>query len=164
MLNRHGLVAGATGTGKTKSLQVMAEQLSAAGVPVFISDIKGDISGLGAAGTPDDRVTARLSALGLTDFAPRAFPVEFFSLVREKPGVRLRASVASFGPILLAKVMELNETQESVLAMAFKYAEDRKMPLVDLADLRALLNHLNSDLGKKEMEAYGGVATATAAS
>ena len=162
MLNRHGLVAGATGTGKTKSLQVMAEQLSAAGVPVFISDIKGDISGLGAAGTPDDRVTARLGALGLTDFAPRAFPVEFFSLVRDKPGVRLRASVASFGPILLAKVMELNETQESVLAMAFKYAEDRKMPLVDLADLRALLNHLNSDLGKKEMEAYGGVATATA--
>ncbi len=91
MLNRHGLVAGATGTGKTKSLQVMAEQLSAAGVPVFISDIKGDISGLGAAGTPDERVTARLSALGLTDFAPRAFPVEFFTLVRDKPGVRLRA-------------------------------------------------------------------------
>jgi uncharacterized protein len=162
MLNRHGLVAGATGTGKTKSLQVMAEQLSAAGVPVFISDIKGDISGLGAAGAPDDRVTARLGALALTDFTPRAFPVEFFSLVRDKPGVRLRATVASFGPILLAKVMELNETQESVLAMAFKYAEDRKLPLVDLADLRALLNHLNSDLGKKEMEAYGGVATATA--
>ena len=85
MLNRHGLVAGATGTGKTKSLQVMAEQLSAAGVPVFISDIKGDISGLGAAGTPDDRVTARLGALGLTDFAPRAFPVEFFSLVGTSP-------------------------------------------------------------------------------
>ena len=77
-------------------------------------------------------MTARLGALGLTDFAPRAFPVEFFTLVRDKPGVRLRASVASFGPILLAKVMELNETQESVLAMAFKYAEDRKMPLVDL--------------------------------
>src|SRR4029078_11106198 len=97
-----------------------------------------------------------------TDFAPRAFPVEFFSLVRDKPGVLLRASVASFGPILLSKVMELTETQESVLATAFKYAEDRKMPLVDLADLRALLNHLNSDMGKKEMEAYGGVATATA--
>jgi DNA helicase HerA-like ATPase len=161
MLNRHGLVAGATGTGKTKSLQVMAEQLSLAGVPVFISDIKGDISGLGSPGTPDERVTARLGALGLTDFTPRAFPVEFFTLVRDRPGVRLRASVHSFGPILLAKVMELNETQESVLAMAFKYAEDRQLPLVSLADLRALLNHLNSDRGKKEMEAYGGVATAT---
>ena len=160
-MNRHGLVAGATGTGKTKTLQVLAEQLSDAGVPVFISDIKGDISGLGAPGKPDERIAARLAAMGLTDFTPRAFPVEFFTLVRDTPGVRLRASVQSFGPILLAKVMELNETQESVLAMAFKYAEDRRMPLVDLADLRALLNHLNSDLGKKEMEAYGGVATAT---
>ncbi|HEY7738892.1 MAG TPA: helicase HerA-like domain-containing protein [Candidatus Limnocylindria bacterium] len=161
MLNRHGLVAGATGTGKTKTLQVMAEQLSAAGVPVFISDIKGDISGLGAPGVPNDKVAARLDALALTDYAPRSFPVEFFTLVRDKPGVRLRASVASFGPILLAKVLELNETQESVLALAFKYAEDKRLPLEDLADLRALLNHLDSDAGKVEMAEYGGVSGAT---
>jgi len=161
MLNRHGLVAGATGTGKTKTLQVMAEQLSMAGVPVFVSDIKGDISGLGAPGVVNEKVAARLASLGATDFVPRGFPVEFFTLVRDKPGVRLRASVQSFGPILFAKVMELNETQESVLSLAFKYAEDKGMPLVDLADLRALLNYLNSDRGKAEMAAYGGVATAT---
>jgi DNA helicase HerA-like ATPase len=161
MLNRHGLVAGATGTGKTKTLQVMAEQLAAAGVPVFISDIKGDISGLGAPGTVNEKVTARLEALRLTDHAPRAFPVEFFTLTRDRPGVRLRASVASFGPILFAKVLELNETQESVLALAFKYAEDKQLPLNRLDDLRALLNHLDSDEGKAEMEAYGGVSSAT---
>jgi DNA helicase HerA-like ATPase len=161
MLNRHGLVAGATGTGKTKTLQVMAEQLSLAGVPVFISDIKGDISGLGAPGVVNERVEARVRALGLNEFAPRAFPVEFFTLVRDRPGVRLRATVESFGPILLAKVLELNETQESVLSLAFKYAEDKRIPLVTLADLRALLNHLDSDQGKAEMEAYGGVSKAT---
>jgi len=161
MMNRHGLVAGATGTGKTKSLQVMAEQLSAAGVPTFISDIKGDISGLGAPAQPNDKITGRLSAIGVTDYAPRAFPVEFLTLVRDKPGVRLRATVQSFGPILLSKVLELNETQQSVLAMGFKYAQDRKLMLVSLADLRALLNRLNSDEAKAEMADYGGVATAT---
>jgi DNA helicase HerA-like ATPase len=161
MLNRHGLVAGSTGTGKTKTLQVMAEQLALAGVPVFISDIKGDISGLGAPGATNDKLAARLTALGLTDFAPRAFPVEFFTLVRDRPGVRLRASVQSFGPILFSKVLELNETQEGVLALAFKYAEDKGMPLVDLGDLRALLNHLDSDEGKAEMDAYGGVSKAS---
>jgi DNA helicase HerA-like ATPase len=161
MLNRHGLVAGATGTGKTKTLQVLAEQLSLAGVPAFISDIKGDISGLGAAGQPGDKINARVAAIGLTDYAPRAFPVEFLTLVRDKPGVRLRASVQSFGPILLSKVLDLNETQQSVLAMGFKYAEDRKLPLLNLADLRALLNRLNSDEAKTEMAEYGGVATAT---
>jgi DNA helicase HerA-like ATPase len=161
MLNRHGLVAGATGTGKTKSLQVMAEQLSAAGVPTFISDIKGDISGLGAPAQPNDKITARLAAIGVTDYAPRAFPVDFLTLVRDKPGARLRATVQSFGPILLSKVLELNETQQSVLAMAFKYAGDRKLMLVSLADLRALLNRLDSDEAKAEMAEYGGVATAT---
>ncbi|HET7082438.1 MAG TPA: helicase HerA-like domain-containing protein [Candidatus Limnocylindria bacterium] len=161
MLNRHGLVAGATGTGKTKTLQVMAEQLSMAGVPVFISDIKGDISGLGAPSPPNEKVAARVETMKLSDFAPRAFPVEFFTLVRDKPGVRLRASIQSFGPILLAKVLELNETQQSVLALAFKYAEDKGLPLVDLGDLRALLNFLDSDAGKAAMEEYGGVATAT---
>jgi DNA helicase HerA-like ATPase len=161
MFNRHGLVAGATGTGKTKTLQVLAEQLSKAGVPAFISDIKGDISGLGAPAQVNDKITGRATAIGLTDYAPEAFPVEFLTLVRDKPGVRLRASVQSFGPILLSKVLDLNETQQSVLAMGFKYAEDRKLGLVNLADLRALLNRLNSDEAKAEMAEYGGVATAT---
>ncbi len=161
MLNRHGLVAGATGTGKTKTLQVLAEQLSDAGVPVFISDIKGDISGLGAPAAVNDKLTERASAIGLDGYAPRAFPVEFLTLEREKAGVRVRASVHSFGPILLAKVLDLNDTQQGVLALAFKYADDKKLPLIDLADLRALLNHLDSDAGKAEMQEYGGVATAT---
>jgi hypothetical protein len=161
MLNRHGLVAGATGTGKTKTLQVLAEQLSLAGVPSFISDIKGDISGLGAPAQPNEKLSARVEAIGLADYAPRAFPVEFMTLVRDRPGVRLRATVGSFGPILLSKVMELNETQQSVLALAFKYSEDRGMALVSLGDLRALLNHLTTDAAKAEMAEYGGVATAT---
>jgi DNA helicase HerA-like ATPase len=162
MMNRHGLVAGATGTGKTKTLQVLAEQLSDAGVPVFISDIKGDISGLAAPAEVNDKVTARAQAVGLADYGPRGFPVEFLTLDRGGKGVRLRASVSSFGPILLAKVLDLNDTQQSVLALAFKYADDKQLPLVNLEDLRALLNHLNSDAGKAEMAEYGGIATATA--
>ncbi|MEO8245958.1 MAG: helicase HerA-like domain-containing protein [Chloroflexota bacterium] len=161
MMNRHGLVAGATGTGKTKSLQVLAEQLSDAGVPVFISDIKGDISGLGAAAQVNDKIIQRNAAIGFADYAARGFPVEFLTLDRGGKGVRLRASVLSFGPILLSKVLQLNDTQQSVLSLAFKYADDHKLPLVDLSDLRALLNHLDSDEGKAEMEEYGGVATAT---
>ncbi|MEO6295422.1 MAG: helicase HerA-like domain-containing protein [Candidatus Limnocylindria bacterium] len=162
MMNRHGLVAGATGTGKTKTLQVLAEQLSDAGVPVFISDIKGDISGLAAPAQLNDKLTARAQSIGFADYAPKSFPVEFFTLDREGNGVRLRASVSSFGPILLAKVLDLNETQQSVLALAFKYSDDKKLPLINLEDLRSLLNHLNSDEGKAEMAEYGGVATATA--
>jgi DNA helicase HerA-like ATPase len=162
MMNRHGLVAGATGTGKTKTLQVLAEQLSDAGVPVFISDIKGDISGLAAPAEVNDKLTGRARAIGFADYAPRSFPVEFFTLDRDGAGVRLRASVSSFGPILLSKVLDLNDTQQSVLAMAFKYSDDKKLPLVNLEDLRSLLNHLNSDEGKSEMAEYGGVATATA--
>ena len=161
MMNRHGLVAGATGTGKTKTLQVLAEQLSDAGVPVFISDIKGDISGLSAPAEINEKLTARATAIGFSDYAPKAYPVEFLTLDRGGAGVRLRASVSSFGPILLAKVLDLNDTQQSVLALAFKYADDKRLPLVNLEDLRALLNHLNSDTGKTEMTEYGGVATAT---
>ncbi|MBA2263257.1 MAG: DUF853 family protein, partial [Chloroflexi bacterium] len=145
MMNRHGLVAGATGTGKTKTLQVLAEQLSDAGVPVFISDIKGDISGLAAAAALNDKLSGRAGSIGFADYAPKAFPVEFFTLDREGKGVRLRASVSSFGAILLAKVLDLNETQQSVLALAFKYSDDKKLPLINLEDLRSLLNHLNSD-------------------
>ncbi len=161
MMNRHGLVAGATGTGKTKTLQVLAEQLSEAGVPVFISDIKGDISGLSAPAELSEKLSERAAAIGWTDYAPASYPVEFFTLDRDAKGVRLRASVSSFGPILLAKVLDLNETQQSVLALAFKYSDDKKLPPVNLADLRALLNHLSSDEGNAEMAEYGGVATAT---
>jgi uncharacterized protein len=162
MMNRHGLVAGATGTGKTKTLQVLAEQLSDAGVPVFISDIKGDISGLAAPAELNEKLTGRAQSIGFADYAATSFPVEFLTLDRAGKGVRLRASVSSFGPILLSKVLDLNDTQQSVLALAFKYSDDKKLPLVNLEDLRALLNHLNSDEGKAEMAEYGGVATATA--
>jgi uncharacterized protein len=161
MMNRHGLVAGATGTGKTKTLQLLAEQLSDAGVPVFISDIKGDISGLAAPAETNEKLTARAAAVGFDEYAGRSFPVEFFTLDRHATGVRLRASVSSFGPILLAKVLDLNETQQSVLALAFKYADDHTLPLVNLEDLRALLNHLTSEEGKAKMAEYGGVAPAT---
>ena len=162
MANRHGLVAGATGTGKTKTLQVLTEQLSDAGVPVFLCDIKGDISGLAAPARLDDRLNARVTQLGLADYAPRAYPVEFLTLNRGGRGARVRATVSSFGPILLAKVLDLNETQQSVLALVFKYADDQKLPLVDLSDLRATLNYLNGDEGKAAMAEYGGIATATA--
>jgi hypothetical protein len=162
MANRHGLVAGATGTGKTKTLQVLTEQFSDAGVPVFLCDIKGDISGLAAPARPDDRLNSRISQIGMTDYAPRAYPVEFLTLNREGRGARVRATVSSFGPILLAKVLDLNETQQSVLALVFKYADDQRLPLVDLSDLRATLNYLTGDEGKAAMAEYGGIATATA--
>lgn len=161
MVNRHGLVAGATGTGKTKTLQLLTEQLSDAGVPVFLVDIKGDISGLGAAGQPNDRIRARLDQIGQKDWQPQGYPVEFMTLEKAGQGVRLRATVGSFGPILLSKVLQLNETQESVLSLVFKYADDQNLPLVDLSDLRATLNFLNGDQGKQAMAEYGGLATAT---
>jgi hypothetical protein len=162
MANRHGLVAGATGTGKTKTLQLMTEQLSDAGVPTFLVDIKGDISGLGAAGENNDRIQGRLAQVGANGWKPEAFPVEFMTLDKDGRGVRLRATVGSFGPILLAKVLQLNETQESVLSLVFKYADDQNLPLVDLSDLRATVNFLNGDGGKAAMAEYGGLSSATA--
>jgi DNA helicase HerA-like ATPase len=161
MVSRHGLVAGATGTGKTKTLQVLTEQLSDAGVPVFLVDIKGDISGLGGPGQMNDRIKARLDQVGQTDWQPQAYPVEFMTLEQGGRGIRLRATVGSFGPILLSKVLQLNETQESVLSLVFKYADDQRLPLVDLSDLRATLNFLNGDAGKQAMAEYGGLSTAT---
>ncbi|MGD0018416.1 MAG: helicase HerA-like domain-containing protein [Candidatus Limnocylindrales bacterium] len=161
MANRHGLVAGATGTGKTKTLQLLTEQLSDAGVPVFLVDIKGDISGLGAPGQANDKIKARLDQTGMKDWKPQAYPVEFLTLEKNGRGVRLRATVGSFGPILLSKVLQLNETQESVLSLVFKYADDQQLPLVDLSDLRATLNFLNGDEGKKAMADYGGLSNAT---
>jgi hypothetical protein len=158
VLNRHGLIAGATGTGKTRTLQLMAEQLSAAGVPVFVADIKGDLSGLATAGTPHPKIDARVTATGHS-WQPTAFPVEYLSLTGAY-GAQLRATVASFGPLLLAKVLGLNETQASVLTMVFKYCDDRGLALLDLSDLRAVLQYL-SDEGSSELKEYGGMSKQT---
>jgi DNA helicase HerA-like ATPase len=159
MTNRHGLVAGATGTGKTKTLQLLTEQLSAAGVPVFVADIKGDLSGLAMPGQPNERVTQRASDVGWA-WNPIGVPVEFVSLTGQL-GVQLRATVSSFGPLLLAKVLGLNETQTSVLTLIFKYCDDQRLPLLDLPDLRAVLQFLSSDDGKEAIVGYGGMSVAT---
>jgi DNA helicase HerA-like ATPase len=159
-MNRHGLVAGATGTGKTKTLQLLAEQLSRAGVPVLVADVKGDVSGLAAPAEPGGAGEKRMADLGLP-FAPAAFPVEFLALGGLGPGVPLRATVSDFGPQLLAKVLGANETQESSLALVFHYADAKGLPLLDLADLRALLTFLDSDAGKPELEGIGGLSGAT---
>ena len=161
MLNRHGLVAGATGTGKTKTLQLIAEQLSEAGVPVFLADIKGDVSGLGAPGVPGDRVTRRAAETG-TDWQPRGFPCEFLALGGLGTGVPVRATVTSFGPVLLSKVLGLNETQESSLGLVFHYADKAGLPLLDLKDLRAVITHLTGEEGKRDLEGLGGLSKATA--
>lgn len=160
-LNRHGLVAGATGTGKTKTLQLMAEQLSGQGVPVFLADIKGDLSGMATAGEPTERVTARARDVG-QEWAPTAYPVEFLSLGGLGQGIPVRATVTSFGPTLLAKVLGLNETQESSLGLVFHYADKNGLALLDIKDLRAVISHLTSDEGKADLKALGGLSSATA--
>ena len=161
MLNRHGLVAGATGTGKTKTLQVLAEQLSAAGVPVVLADIKGDLSGLAQPGTAGDRITTRAQQTG-DDWTPTAFPVEFLSLGGLGPGVPVRATMTDFGPVLLSKVLDLNPTQESSLGLIFRYADGAGLPLLDLKDLRSVVSWLISDEGKPELKNLGGLSPATA--
>ncbi|HTL22931.1 MAG TPA: helicase HerA-like domain-containing protein [Mycobacteriales bacterium] len=162
MLNRHGLVAGATGTGKTKTLQLIAEQLSDAGVPVFLADIKGDVSGMAAPGQSNDRITARATETG-TDWQARGFPVEFLNLGGQGgTGVPVRATMTSFGPLLLSKVLGLNETQESSLGLVFHFADKAGLPLLDLKDLRAVITHLTSDEGKVDLEGLGGLSGATA--
>ncbi|QEC50222.1 DUF853 family protein [Baekduia soli] len=160
MINRHGLIAGATGTGKTKTAQGLAEQLSAAGVPVVIADVKGDVSGLAAAGDPAGGASKRAAELGMP-FAPTAFPVEYLSVGGIGPGVPIRATISDFGPQLLAKVLGANETQEQSLQLVFHYADGKGLPLLDLSDLRAMLTYLSSDEGKPELEGIGGLSTAT---
>ena len=159
MLNRHGLIAGATGTGKTKTLQLMAGQLSKAGVPVFVADIKGDLTGLAAPGTPNPKVDERLQSMAMA-FEPSAHPVEFLSL-SGKLGSQVRATVHSFGPLLLGKVLDLNETQTSILALVFKYCDDNDLPLLDLKDLATTLKFLSSDEGKPILADYGGMSSAS---
>ncbi|MDQ3698075.1 MAG: DUF853 domain-containing protein, partial [Gemmatimonadota bacterium] len=156
--NRHGLIAGATGTGKTKTMQLMAEQLSAAGVPVFVADVKGDVSGIAVPGEGSDRVRGRAAETG-HDWRPTGFPVELLSLTG-KHGAQLRATVSSFGPLLLSRVLDLNETQTSVLALVFKYCDDKGLALLDFPDLRAVLQYL-SDQGAAELRDYGGMSKQT---
>lgn len=158
-LNRHGLIAGATGSGKTKTIQVLAEQLSQAGVPSLIMDIKGDISGLAMPGEPQDFLLARSQSLGLS-FVPKAFPVEMLTLNPSQPGLPLRASVIDFGALLFSRMLDSNETQSGVLTVMFEYAKARDIPLIDLADLKAIFQFVQTPAGKQDIEAqFGSVAS-----
>jgi DNA helicase HerA-like ATPase len=162
MLNRHGLVAGATGTGKTKTLQLLAEQLSAHGVPVFAADIKGDLSGISVPGEPSDKLTARTASVG-QQWTATGFPTEFYAIGGEGIGVPVRVTMSAFGPTLLAKVLGLNETQESSLGLVFYYCDKQGLPLLDLSDLRAVLQFLTGDeAGKAELKGIGGLSPQTA--
>jgi DNA helicase HerA-like ATPase len=161
MLNRHGLIAGATGTGKTKTLQLVAEQLSAAGVPVVLADVKGDLSGLAQPGAEGDRVRQRAAQTD-DEWAPTGFPVEFLALGGLGTGVPVRATLTDFGPLLLSKVLDLNDTQESSLGLIYHYADGAGLPLLDLQDLRAVIQWLLSDEGKPELKNLGGLSSATA--
>jgi DNA helicase HerA-like ATPase len=160
MMNRHGLIAGATGTGKTKTLQILAGELSKAGVPVFVADIKGDVTGIALPGdATNPKVVERAASLAWT-FEPAGHPVEFLSL-SGKLGAQVRATVHSFGPLLLGKVLDLNETQTSILSLIFKYCDDNNLPLLDLKDLAATLKFLASDEGKPILADYGGMSPAS---
>ncbi|EWT07247.1 ATPase [Intrasporangium chromatireducens Q5-1] len=161
ILNRHGLVAGATGTGKTKTLQLMAEQLSDVGVPVFLADMKGDLSGIASPGEGGPKITARADQVGMA-WEAKGYPTEFYSLGGAGKGIPIRATVTSFGPTLLSKVLGLNETQESSLGLIFHYADKNGLALLDIKDLRAVISHLTSDEGKADLKDLGGLSSATA--
>lgn len=161
MMNRHGLVTGATGSGKTRTLQLLAEQLSAAGVPVFMPDMKGDISGMAKEGFVNDKINERANALGI-QYTPSGYPVELYSL-SGKVGAQMRATVTEFGPVLLSKILELNEVQSGVMMILFKYADDKELPIVDLNDLKKVLNYLSEGAGAAEIKNdYGKISPATA--
>lgn len=158
-LNRHGLISGATGTGKTKTIQMLAEQLSQKGIPSLVMDIKGDLSGLAEPGVSNDKVLNRQQQLGL-DFQGKAFPVELLSMA-DSPGIPVRATLIEFGSVLLARMLDLNETQTSILSVLFQYAKDNDLLLLDLSDLKQLLNFAQNE-GKKIIESgYGGIAAAS---
>jgi DNA helicase HerA-like ATPase len=158
-LNRHGLIAGATGTGKTVTLQIIAENMCAKGIPVLMMDLKGDLSGIAKAGVSNPKIEERHTAIGMP-FVPNASSVEFLTLSKEN-GAKLRATVSEFGPVLFSKVLDLNDTQSGIVAIIFKYADDKKLPLVDLKDFKSLLNHLTNK-GKEDIQKnYGNVSTAS---
>lgn len=162
MLNRHGLVSGATGTGKTKTIQVIAEEMSSNGIPVLLMDLKGDLSGLGAAGSSSDFITDRHEKIGLPYEAVK-FPVELFSL-SDQPGARLRATVSEFGPVLFSKILELNDTQSGIMSVIFKYCDDSGLPLLDLKDLKKVLNYITEE-GKEDFTSqYGNITTSSTGS
>lgn len=157
MMNRHGLIAGATGSGKTKTLQVLAEQLSKAGTSVLLMDVKGDLSGIAAAGVSNEKIQERSEKIGIP-FEAAPNPVELLSL-SDEPGARLRATVSEFGPVLFSKILGLNDTQSGVLGMIFKYCDDNRLPLLDLKDLKKVLQYFSGE-GGKELEAeYGNVSS-----
>lgn len=158
-LNRHGLIAGATGTGKTRTLQKMAEALSSKGVPVLIMDIKGDVSGLSQPGTNNPKIESRQQLIGIP-WQPEKSPVEFLTISNEK-GVRLRATISEFGPILFSRLLEINNTQAGVVALVFKYCDDKKLPLLDLKDFKSTLQYLSNE-GKDEIKKdYGAISSAS---
>lgn len=158
-MNRHGLIAGATGTGKTKTLQVLAENLSDKGVPVLLMDIKGDLSGLAQASPGHPKIDERHEAIGLP-FDPQSFPVEILTL-SEQDGVRLRATISEFGPVLISRILDVTETQAGIISVIFKYCDDNKLPLLDLKDFKKILQYATSE-GKKEFEeSYGRISTAS---
>lgn len=158
-LNRHGLISGATGTGKTKTLQILAEQLSTKGIPTLVMDIKGDLSGIAVKNAGHIKINERHDRIGLP-YIPGSSPVEFLSLSAE-PGVRLRATVSEFGPVLFSKMLELSEAQQSVMSVIFKYCDDHELPLLDIEDVRKVLQFVTTD-GKASFEAeYGKIMTAS---
>ncbi|PKP53622.1 MAG: ATPase [Bacteroidetes bacterium HGW-Bacteroidetes-1] len=159
MLNRHGLIAGATGTGKTKTLQGFAESLSDNGIPVLLMDIKGDLSGLSQPGQPHPKIEDRHQKIGIP-WKASPYPVELLTISQEK-GVRLRATISEFGPVLLSKILGLNDTQQGTVSLAFKYCDDRTLPLLDIKDFRAVLQYIAGD-GKEEIQKeYGLVSSST---
>ncbi|PCH75671.1 MAG: ATPase [Flavobacteriaceae bacterium] len=161
-LNRHGLIAGATGTGKTKTLQVMAENLSEKGVPVLLMDIKGDLSGLAQPSPGHAKIDERHAAIGLP-FDAKKFPVEILT-ISDQEGVRLRATVSEFGPVLLSRILDLTDTQSGIVSVLFKYCDDRKLPLLDLADFKKVLQFSTNE-GKEEVQSeYGRISTASTGS
>lgn len=156
-LNRHGLIAGATGTGKTKTVQVFAEALSDKSIPVLLMDIKGDLSGIAAAGTSNSKIEERQNKIGIK-YSPKNYPVELLSLSDEK-GVRLRATVSEFGPVLLSKILDLSDAQSSIVSLIFKYCDDHQFPLLDLKDLKKTIQFISNE-GKAEVEKeYGKIST-----
>lgn len=158
-LNRHGLIAGATGTGKTKTIQVLSEQLSNKGIPVLMMDIKGDFSGIAQAGTLTDFIKDRHSQMNLP-FNPQSFPVELLTISKQN-GVRLRATVSEFGPVLLSRILDLNDTQSGVMSIVFKYCDDHQYPLLDIKDLKKVINYITNE-GKDEIEnEYGKISTSS---
>ena len=158
-LNRHGLIAGATGTGKTKTIQVLSEQLSSYGIPVLMMDIKGDFSGIAKEGEEKSFITERHTKINIP-YQTAKFPVELLSL-SEQSGVRLRATVSEFGPVLFSRILDLNDTQAGVVSIIFKYCDDNKMPLLDLKDFKKVINYIIEE-GKEEItENYGKISTST---